>query len=175
MAFNLQNDFPARVSATPTAQRPQRVDANEFKICRQDLLKMGPVGRFVVEPRIDCCAVSEGFINWAAPVLYDLKHTAEVGTDFPHELSTGKGFVSSGRITLPVYLPDFGAQAWFLDCAIMPYRRLKVYDDENPDTSATGWFDLMLGADYLKKVEELRQKPGGNVDRLIDLLRNPTV
>ena len=150
------------------------IGENEFKISRQDLGKQGPIGRFQVDSRIDCCAVSEGFVMWAGTMLYDLDLTRDEKRDFPRLISTGEAFLSSGSITVPVYLPNCGSQVWFLQCAVMPYSNLKIFDDEDPDNSETGWFDILLGQNYLSKMEELKETPGGTVASFVEVPQDST-
>ena len=105
-------------------------------------------GLFSIDARIDACVISRGFME-----KNGMKFEVDEKCKFPREIATKKSFKSIGTSTLQVELAG-NPTIWEIEARVMPYRRLCTFDDENPEESAKGFYDIGLGRKFLEEVRK---------------------
>jgi len=105
-------------------------------------------GLFSIDARIDACVISRGVME-----KNGMKFEVDEKCKFPREIATKKSFKSIGTSTLQVELAG-NPTIWEIEARVMPYRRLCTFDDENPEESAKGFYDIGLGRKFLEEVRK---------------------
>ena len=147
------NDVVNQLTETQFTQFVQGQDDKlkngEFELKNGSTKKDDEVnGLFSIDARIDACVISRGFME-----KNGIKFEVEEKSKFPREIATKKSFKSIGTSTLQLELAG-SPTIWEIEARIMPYRRLCTFDDENPEESAKGFYDIGLGRTFLEEVRK---------------------
>ena len=101
------------------------------------------VGKFNLDYRLDSCFIASGFLE-ANGIEFQRKITHTQ----PRLVDTDLRFEAVGTIRLTVKLAGSDCE-WDMDFMIMDYPSLKVFDDKNPKSSKSGFFQIGLGGCFV--------------------------